>query len=70
MNTSGHPYDQATLTPEERALVPPVEGAGKAIELAWTFRRRQKSLTPTGIGTLDHPAHSLVITDYAILDPI
>jgi hypothetical protein len=27
MDVSGHPYDQATLSPEERALVPPVEGA-------------------------------------------
>jgi len=62
MDVSGHPSDQATLPPEERALVLPVEGAGKAKELAWIFWRRQKSLNPTGIGILDHPAHSLVIT--------
>jgi len=70
MDVSGDPSDQATLPPEERAPVPPVEGAGKAIQLACTFWRRQKSLTPTGIGTLDYLAHTLVITDYAILDPI
>jgi len=29
-------------------------------ELMWTFWRREKSLVPTGIQTMDHPAHTLV----------
>jgi hypothetical protein len=46
----------------EITLVPIEEGGGRAPEPVRTFWRRDKSLAPVGIRTLDHPARSLLTT--------
>jgi hypothetical protein len=46
------------LSPQGKTLVPIEHEARWVPEQVQTFWRRKKSLSPAGIRTLDHPAHS------------
>jgi hypothetical protein len=61
MEVIGQPHAPLALLLGKEPLMPIEKKAGWAPEPVWTFGRSEKSLTPAGIQTPNHPAHKLVI---------
>ena len=59
MQVTGHLYPLSLLRPRNSTVTLWIGGLRGVREVAWKFRKREKSYTPTGIQTPDIPARSL-----------
>jgi len=59
MEVRGQPHTTATSALEEEPSLPTEQEVRSALQLVWTFQRREKSPAPARIWPLNHSVNSL-----------